>query len=597
MKINPKSQKGAITLVVLVAMLFLTAFLMSMYIGIANKAKTSAETTKQIQEKYNNIEEAKAIYDSYFVDAEVIPIYTKEQLKKIGLGEQVTVNGKIYTFSPNAYYTIQNDLDLGGYYNETTGSWTAEEEWMPLTSSFTGVLDGLGNTITGLYINDAEASYQGLFGTLKGTVKNLKLFGSYISANEYVGAIAGLNEGTIENCYNKATVVGANYVGGIAGNLSSDIINCYNTGSIIGTTNVTGGYFKSITTGEILDVWSDNVLDENVHFVSGSYTATAPKGFKVSKNIFEQTIEEGMVIQDAEENEFVWVPVEIASTDTATSIASFFRSEWVGNDRGNVLTTSETYIEPYTKNEWEVEEYNEMVKSVYNNGGFYIGRYETGSKTQRYEETNNGTTDMVIKPDQYPYVWVAWGTSMNNYTDEVIKGDYNYGKSAVTLSKELYGKIEQTNKYGAVSTLCYGVQYDAVLEFINDVVDVNNSVSWGNYQDSVFEITRGSYTVTTSNTTLWKSVLDLENKMYKKENGIGSFITTGTNEKSKAKNIYDIAGNFYELTMEVNGSDNRVNRGGCCYNLSTVRPASYRYQYNVSSVSGNLGFRVALYVI
>ena len=39
MKINPKSQKGAITLVVLVAMLFLTAFLMSMYIRIANKAR------------------------------------------------------------------------------------------------------------------------------------------------------------------------------------------------------------------------------------------------------------------------------------------------------------------------------------------------------------------------------------------------------------------------------------------------------------------------------------------------------------------------------------------------------------------------------
>ena len=56
MRINPKSQKGAITLVVLVSMLFLTAFLMSMYIGIANKARTSAETTKQIAEKTINQE-------------------------------------------------------------------------------------------------------------------------------------------------------------------------------------------------------------------------------------------------------------------------------------------------------------------------------------------------------------------------------------------------------------------------------------------------------------------------------------------------------------------------------------------------------------
>ncbi len=55
MKVKLKSQKGAITLIVLVAMLFLTMFLMSMYIILANEAQTSAETTKKIAEKYNNI--------------------------------------------------------------------------------------------------------------------------------------------------------------------------------------------------------------------------------------------------------------------------------------------------------------------------------------------------------------------------------------------------------------------------------------------------------------------------------------------------------------------------------------------------------------
>ena len=87
MKINPKSEKGAVTLVVLVSMLFLTALLISLYIEIANKAQTSAETTKQIQETYNNIENADEMYASYFSDDEIIPIYTKEQLEKIGSGE------------------------------------------------------------------------------------------------------------------------------------------------------------------------------------------------------------------------------------------------------------------------------------------------------------------------------------------------------------------------------------------------------------------------------------------------------------------------------------------------------------------------------
>ena len=67
------------------------------------------------------------------------------------------------------------------------------------------VLDGLGNAITGLYI-DNEYNNQGLFGTLNGTVKNIIIEESYIIADQNVGAIAGLNNGIIENCYNKMYV-------------------------------------------------------------------------------------------------------------------------------------------------------------------------------------------------------------------------------------------------------------------------------------------------------------------------------------------------------------------------------------------------------
>ena len=208
MKINLKSQKGAITLVVLVTMLFLTAFLMSMYIGLANKAQTSAETTKQIQEKYNNIEEANAIYDSYFADTEIIPIYTREHLEKIGSGEPVTINGKIYTFSPTAYYTLKNDLDLGGYYDETTKTWTAKEgdEWTPLPSTFTGTLDGLGHTITGIHLGENEGT-QGIFEDLNGTIKNIYVKNSYKLTNMN-GLLAGVNNGEIINCYYEKALIG-----------------------------------------------------------------------------------------------------------------------------------------------------------------------------------------------------------------------------------------------------------------------------------------------------------------------------------------------------------------------------------------------------
>lgn len=197
MKINIKSEKGAITLVVLIGMIFLTVFLMSVYIQISNKAQSSAEITEQIAKQYNNIDDAEDIYASYFSDINVVPIYNAEQLKKIGSGEEVLIEGKIYVYAPDAYYTIKNNIDLGGLYDEATGEWSGET-WTPITDTFTGILDGLGHKVTGLYINNSNNN-QGLFGVLKGTVKNLKIQDSYVNGRTDE-LIAGKNEGTIENC-------------------------------------------------------------------------------------------------------------------------------------------------------------------------------------------------------------------------------------------------------------------------------------------------------------------------------------------------------------------------------------------------------------
>lgn len=551
MRINPKSQKGAITLIVLVTMLFLITFLMTMYIRISNKAQTSAETTKQIAEKYNNVGEAETIYNSYFAESDVIPIYTKEQLKKIGSGEQVKVNGKIYTFTNNGYYTLMSDLDLGGYYDAENETWTGTQwEPLPLSDSngtqyeFIGTLDGLGNTITGMYINNSEGTNKGLFGTLKGTVKNLSIEKSYIKAKSYVGSIAGKNEGTITNCYN--------------------------TASIIGETNVTGGYFKSITTGEQIEVWSDSILDENAYFVSGSYTATAPKGFKVSKNVFEQTIEDGMVILDSEGNEFVWVPVKDGE---------FERTNWSDNK-----PTTGLDIDDYTENAENdpTGEYANMVASVSKYGGFYIGRYEAGSNENRATTRTNET--VLVKKGAYPYNNVCWGVSMTNYEEEYKSGSDNYGHGAVYLSKNMY---TDESKYGVTSTLCYGVQWDATLRFIKDKVDVTNSKSWGNYYNSNFTFS-GEYSKDKGET--WTS-----GETTKPERS-GWLLKTGASETNKAKNIYDLAGNVSEWTMETKSSMYRVVRGGGCNGYGGGDPASFRGWLPCHGTYGSIGFRLSLYI-
>ena len=161
----------------------------------------------------------------------------------------------------NLNCTLAADIDLTG------------TEWTPIPN-FAGTFDGNGKTITGLTINQSAMDNVGLFASIDdvGTVKNLKLDKVNVTANSNVGAIAGENRGTIENCsvsgsvtgssnnsyvggiagfhrkgsitdcHSSATVEGKVYVGGIAGQNdamlgSASIIACYSTGSVTATIN------------------------------------------------------------------------------------------------------------------------------------------------------------------------------------------------------------------------------------------------------------------------------------------------------------------------------------------------------------------------
>ena len=165
----------------------------------------------------------------------------------------------------NLNCTLAADIDL------------TDTEWTPIPG-FAGTFDGNGKTITGLTINQPSTVNVGLFASIEdvGTVKNLKLDKVNVTANSNVGAVAGENRGTIENCsvsgsvtglsdnscvggiagfhrkgsitdcHSSATVEGKAYVGGIAGQNdamlgSASIIACYSTGSVTATKNNTTG--------------------------------------------------------------------------------------------------------------------------------------------------------------------------------------------------------------------------------------------------------------------------------------------------------------------------------------------------------------------
>ena len=308
-------------------------------------------------------------------------------------------------------------------------------------------------------------------------------------------------------------------------------------------------------------------VSENTKYIRDGKTAWIPKGFTVSGIKSEQSIDNGLVIYDIPEgitpdwtnpdsvktkyNQFVWIPVEVKSTDTENSIASFYRSAWAentatGGDRTTGLSTS--YTEPNSTNDTADKtgiagQITELTKSIYKYGGFYIGRYEAGTAAPRTSGSSQ-TEEFVVQQDKYPYIYITWGKSMSDVSE-----------GAVYLCNNLYSSTN-TN-YGATSMLCSGVSWDSMLDFVKDSShSVTDSATWGNYYNSeTYKVYRGSLYSnsgwSTANTTTGTEVTKNSSVL----------LTTGATERNSSKNIYDVAGNCWERTTESDSSSYRVDRG------------------------------------
>ena len=149
--------------------------------------------------------------------------------------------------------------------------------WTPIGSNanpFAGTFDGKKYTISGLYFDDSNESYCGLFGFVGtgGKVVGTGVLDSYLKGDVHVGGICGRNESIIENCYYSGVVVGSMYVGGICGISDNDenctIKNCYNTGTAVGSDNSSDNFVGGVCG------YNENGIIENCYNigdVSGSY--------------------------------------------------------------------------------------------------------------------------------------------------------------------------------------------------------------------------------------------------------------------------------------------------------------------------------------
>jgi len=144
-------------------------------------------------------------------------------------------NGNGYA---GTYFVLMGDIDLSTDYSAG---------WVPIGNSsngFSGIFDGKGQTVTGMYIN-TTAAYNGLFGRLGsgGEIINLNIDGANVTGGNDTGGIVGDNWGRVMNCSVTGSVNGNNYVGGAVGynENGSVVANCCNACTVTSSSVNVGG--------------------------------------------------------------------------------------------------------------------------------------------------------------------------------------------------------------------------------------------------------------------------------------------------------------------------------------------------------------------
>ena len=319
-------------------------------------------------------------------------------------------------------------------------------------------------------------------------------------------------------------------------------------GSTGGTTG--GNYGSSRTPGDPVtfsQAISTSMFSKTVNSaytdstIQNNNVVTIPAGYRMTNDA--STIDEGIVIEDASGNQWVWIPVDDPSEmyellDTPTElggpngsgITTSYKSKTIILNRGDIGSTENVYREPEILTECDRQNnatylaqagftdqpatetspsktaircfaedlsysYYDMIESVKYYGGFYLGRFELSGSVNSPTITKNQT--VLIQKTWY----------------------------------EFYNACSKFTSSSAVSRMVWGCQWDEALKFITERgngtrVSLSESTTYGNFTSTLRP--------------------------------------TGYSETWKTHNIYDLSGNYFEETQEAYNIGSRVYRGRLC---------------------------------
>ena len=324
--------------------------------------------------------------------------------------------------------------------------------------------------------------------------------------------------------------------------------NVTSTGSGNGPT---GGTLGTVTGNEDTNTTVHDSLENQV---------VVPAGFEVVNP--NDNVEDGIVVRDKTHtntagSEFVWIPVGNVKTKNKGTI-NIELNRYTFDNNGNKTKQGANKIDDYYTEDTatnhggsykntiakDIEDFKSKAES--SSHGYYIGRYEARTATERSSSTNDDNlTQITTKPNEYVYNWVTQ-------------------PQAAALSRGMYE----------------GTPFES---------DLINSYAWD---------TATLFLQTFDNRTNKDSV-----KKYSRQNSLnlGNPVNTGTNNLTEASkidkicNVYDMASNCFEWSTETYSISSPCTERGGFYGYSG-RYTSIR-RYDSMTYSNNDGsFRPILYL-
>ena len=275
------------------------------------------------------------------------------------------------------------------------------------------------------------------------------------------------------------------------------------------------------------------------------------------------TVNEGIVVEDRNGNQFVWVPVGDVKTDSEGTTVNITLGRYSFANDGTPSAYSGSYTED-TEASHNSSYGNAIAKNITNfvnnsnsNHGYYIGRYEAG--VTNYDTSNIVTSNSESNPKWTGYNKVSGGEDL---------------KLVCKTGQQVWNYVTQNKASELARNMYTGKKYES---------DLINSYAW----DTAILFIQKCGTKANSGT------YSRQNRLQSSPAKTGE-ATDGTN-KDEQCNIYDMAGNDLEWTTETysNSSGPCVERGGS-YNDSSYDTSS-RISTSTTNANESYAFRPLLY--